>query len=79
MESESSSTVELQVTPRTCNIDEKVHIQVTGLRPEQDVTLAARVDTSDGGVFVAHAFFTADIQGIMDLTRMPSLGGTWTG
>ncbi|XP_062973708.1 acyl-coenzyme A thioesterase 1-like [Elgaria multicarinata webbii] len=60
--------------------DEPVVISVEGLRPEQEVTLRASLRDETGELFDTRAFYRADIDGYLDLSRSPALeGGSFSG
>ncbi|KAL0963079.1 hypothetical protein UPYG_G00349400 [Umbra pygmaea] len=75
-----SEHVRVQLFPnRHCFFDEAVHVKVHGLSPHQKVELKSMVSDDKGVVFKASALYTADAQGLVDLCRSPSLGGSYTG
>ncbi|XP_036135892.1 acyl-coenzyme A thioesterase 1-like [Molossus molossus] len=59
--------------------DEPVGILVSGLAPEQPVTLRTSLRDEKGILFGAHARYHADAGGQLDLARAPSLGGSFAG
>ena len=68
----------LQVEPKRAMIDEPVRITVTGLKPQQPVTLAASVK-DDGPMFRSYSYYLADSYGNVDLGAHASFGGTYEG
>lgn len=73
-----AATVTLEPTGRSC-WDEPVSILVSGLAPEQPVTLRSSLRDEKGELFRAHARYHADAGGELDLTRAPALGGSFAG
>ncbi|KAK3596947.1 hypothetical protein CHS0354_002514 [Potamilus streckersoni] len=69
---------ELHVTPEVGLIDEIIHIQVTGLKPYQNVTIEASV-AENNARFVSWATYKADKKGEIYLSRDPALSGTYSG
>ncbi|XP_069494873.1 acyl-coenzyme A thioesterase 1-like [Ambystoma mexicanum] len=75
-----SAAVTLDITPSPkCLFDEPVSISVRGLSPLQAVTLRASLTDETGVLFRSSAQYTAESSGELDLTRSPSLGGSYTG
>ena len=72
------SAPDIVVTPRTSLIDEKVHIHLRGLQPNQIVRLVANVKENNVK-FESSAVFMADQTGAIDLEKDASLAGTYTG
>ncbi|XP_037066601.1 acyl-coenzyme A thioesterase 1-like isoform X2 [Peromyscus leucopus] len=62
-----------------CLCDQPVLISVSGLAPEQPVTLRAALRDEKGASFRAHARYRADAHGRLDLARAPALGGSFAG
>ncbi|NXA36374.1 ACOT1 thioesterase, partial [Eudromia elegans] len=62
-----------------CLFDDPIRICVTGLLPQQAVTLRARLLDESGELFQAHARYRAGSRGELDLTRSPALGGSYSG
>ena len=79
MSSKERSPIRIIASPSSALIDATISIKVTGLESGQHVTLAARVQTTEGHVFVAHALYTADSEGALDMGTDPSQGGSFTG
>ena len=68
----------LSVFPQKALMDEPVKISIKGLSPGQPVTLAAMCD--EGIVtFASYGQYKADDQGLVDLEKAESVGGTYTG
>ncbi|NWS72001.1 ACOT1 thioesterase, partial [Crotophaga sulcirostris] len=65
-------------SPR-CLFDAPVQVLVTGLLPQQPVTLRARLVDESGELFQAHARYRAGSGGELDLSRAPALGGSYVG
>ena len=72
------SSPNLVVTPKTSLIDQKVHIRLHGLEPNQRIRLVASV-RENSIWFESSGLFIASDAGEIDLNRDPSLGGTYTG
>lgn len=72
------SFASLSVIPAEALIDQPVRISVTGLLPNQSVTLHARlVEKNIRMASCGH--FSATNEGSLDLTHHPSLSGSYTG
>ena len=69
----------VSVEPLSSLIDDKVRIRASGLQPEQNVTLEARIVGDKGEVFESHAHFIADKDGEVDVCRDSPLGGSYSG
>jgi len=67
------------VEPLSSLVDEKVKILVSGLAPNQAVTLEARIVGDKSEVFESHAYYIADKNGEVDVCADSSLGGTYSG
>ncbi|KAI4905871.1 hypothetical protein NFI96_023560 [Prochilodus magdalenae] len=59
--------------------DEPVQIKLSGLTARQHVELQSNLKDDKGVTFKATATYQADGNGEVDLSRHPSLGGTYTG
>ncbi|KAL7888416.1 hypothetical protein AOLI_G00033900 [Acnodon oligacanthus] len=80
MKTYSDSAVRLRILPSTsCMFDEAVQIKMSGLTSQQHVELQSSFRDDKGVVFKATATYRADEKGEVDLSRHPSLGGTYTG
>ncbi|XP_036437894.1 acyl-coenzyme A thioesterase 5-like [Colossoma macropomum] len=80
MKTYSDSAVRLRILPSTtCMFDEAVEIKLSGLTPQQRVELQSNLQDDRGVRFKATATYQADEKGEVDLSRHPSLGGTYTG
>ena len=66
----------LYIVPKSALVDEVVSVKVIGLVPSQPVTLLATVE-DNGKRFYSTAWYTSDSLGIVDVTTMPSAGGTY--
>nr|XP_025951373.1 acyl-coenzyme A thioesterase 1-like [Dromaius novaehollandiae] len=72
--------VQVAVLPSPqCLFDDPIQIHVTGLLPQQAVTLRACLADESGELFQAHAHYRAGSSGELDLTRSPALGGSYSG
>ena len=80
MRAYSDSAARLRVLPSTsCMFDEPVQIKLSGLTARQHVELQSNLKDDKGVNFKATATYQADGNGEVDLSRHPSLGGTYTG
>ena len=71
-------TVDLSVEPERALIDEPVVMTLRRLLPGQKVTLAAKL-TERKMTFISHAHYEADPHGEVNVTKMASTWGTYTG
>ncbi|XP_066963980.1 acyl-coenzyme A thioesterase 1-like [Macrobrachium rosenbergii] len=71
--------VVLSVIPLSCLQDEPVLIGVSGLKPNQDVTLQASAIEDQGVHYMSYAHYRADENGEVDVDKMESLGGQYEG
>ena len=69
----------ISVEPKSRLVDDKVKIIVSGLEPEQHVTLEAKLIDEKGYVFKSHAHYIADNDGEVDVGRDLCLGGSYRG
>lgn len=69
----------ISVKPKSCLVDDKVKIFVSGLEPEQHVTLEAKIVGEKGEVFGSHAHYIADNDGEVHVGRDSSFGGSYRG
>uniref|UniRef100_A0A1A7WIP9 Acyl-CoA thioesterase 2 n=1 Tax=Iconisemion striatum TaxID=60296 RepID=A0A1A7WIP9_9TELE len=75
-----SHQVRLRLLPSArCLFDEPVQVKVTGLRSRQEVTMRARSIDEKGVVFSSSATYRANGNGEIDLSRDPSLSGSYVG
>ena len=68
----------LSVTPQRVLVDQRVSVEVSGVRPGTLVTMTA-MTRSGGGTWRSQAVFRADGRGRVDVPRARSLGGTYRG
>lgn len=73
------SKVALQLSPTVSYFDDLVRVKVTGLPEEQPVVLRSRLTDSRGVVFEASATYRSDKNGLIDVDKSPSLGGSYSG
>ncbi|XP_028295617.1 acyl-coenzyme A thioesterase 1-like [Gouania willdenowi] len=74
------SQIRLKILPSVrCLFDKLVQIKVEGLAPHRPVELRSKVVDDRGVVFRASARYRADDAGQVDVCRVPSLGGSYTG
>ncbi|OYU84263.1 MAG: palmitoyl-CoA hydrolase, partial [Burkholderiales bacterium PBB5] len=71
--------VQLRITPADALIDLPRHIVVSGLAPDEVVTLSTRTVRGPGVVWVSAARFRADAQGRVDLQTDAPLDGSYAG
>lgn len=67
----------LSITPVDGQIDAPRQIVVSGLVPDELVTLSARTRRTGGAFWDSQATFIADAQGVVDLTRDAPVGGDY--
>ncbi|XP_068211080.1 acyl-coenzyme A thioesterase 1-like isoform X2 [Palaemon carinicauda] len=79
MNSDSKEGVILSVDPLSCLHDEPVHIKVSGLKPNQDVTLRTSMRDVRNVQFVSYAHYRANGNGEVNVNEMKSLGGQYKG
>lgn len=74
------SQIRLKILPTVrCLFDKLVQIKVEGLAPFKPVELRSRLLDDRGVTFKASAQYKADEIGQVDVSRAPSLGGSYTG
>lgn len=75
-----ASQIRLRILPSIrCFFDKAVQVTVEGLAPHKPVELRSKLVDDKGIVFKASAQYKADEAGQVDLSRAPSLGGSYTG
>lgn len=67
----------LEVTPTTSLADEPVNILVSGLPPGQPVVLHAQVYDEAKRLWTSHATFSADAQGVVNVSRQAPQSGSY--
>ncbi|XP_036941666.1 acyl-coenzyme A thioesterase 1 [Acanthopagrus latus] len=74
------SQIRLKILPSVrCLFDKLVQVKVEGLAPHKPVELRSRLVDDRGVAFKASALYKADETGQVDVSRAPSLGGSYTG
>ncbi|OWF36219.1 acyl-coenzyme A amino acid N-acyltransferase 1-like [Mizuhopecten yessoensis] len=73
-----AGNVVISASPKEVLVDETFILRVTGLGPEQRVTIRSVV-AEDGMKFSACGCYVADSDGCIDVSVQPSLSGTYTG
>jgi len=83
----SKTTPDIQIQPDPSLVDEKVDIIISGLKPNQSVTLKATMEENQpspwgvgdnkGRVWQSYAEFTADENGTVDLSEQAPVQGTY--
>lgn len=69
----------LFVTPSESQMDERLHIKITGLRASQPVILRGSTTDSEGRLWQSYAGFYADVRGEVDLSKQAPANGTYAG
>ena len=69
----------LHLRAKSSLIDKITKINVSRLKPLQNITLGAKVVGDKGETFESHAYFIADKNGEVDVCRDSSLGGSYRG
>ncbi|CAI9744160.1 acyl-coenzyme A amino acid N-acyltransferase 1-like [Octopus vulgaris] len=78
----SRALVSVTVNPENGLVDEQVSVSVSGLRPEENVTVSATIEQSSKKretVFRSFGHFKASVDGCVNLVTDPCLAGTYTG
>lgn len=74
------SQIRLKILPSVrCLFDKLVQVKVEGLAPHRPVELRSKLVDDRGVTFKASALYKADETGQVDVSRAPSLGGSYTG
>lgn len=74
------SQIRLKILPSVrCFFDKLVQVKVEGLAPHKPVELRSKLVDDRGVIFKASARYKADEIGQVDVSRAPSLGGSYTG
>ncbi|XP_029352489.1 acyl-coenzyme A thioesterase 1 [Echeneis naucrates] len=75
-----ASKVQLKILPSVrCLFDKAVQLKVQGLAPFKAIELRSKLVDDRGVIFKASAQYKADKTGQVDVSRAPSLGGSYTG
>ena len=69
----------IKVEPKDGLADERLTIQVTGLKPKQPVIIRASMKDADEQLWQSHAGFYADQNGVVDLSKQAPVNGDYTG
>lgn len=76
----ASSQIRLKILPSVrCLYNKVVQVKVEGLAPHKPVELRSKAVDDRGITFKASALYKADKTGQVDVSRAPSLGGSYTG
>ena len=75
----SSTPIEMIVTPAVGLVDDPLQIVLRGLTPNTAVTVSARHLDARGGLWSSHGTYVADGAGFVDLAQAPPLCGTYCG
>ncbi|KAF2364482.1 Acyl-CoA thioester hydrolase/bile acid-CoA amino acid N-acetyltransferase [Trinorchestia longiramus] len=73
------SPASIAVTPSPCLMDEPVKVLISGLQGNEVYTLQSSITDCRDVPFTAVAHYRSDDKGVIDLTRMPAIGGHFTG
>ncbi|KAM9330048.1 acyl-coenzyme A amino acid N-acyltransferase 1-like [Gastrophryne carolinensis] len=71
--------IDLKVSPEVALVDEPVRIQVSGLPPEELITLRAWLKDEKDQIFNSRAFYRSNDNGEVDLEQSPATGGDFYG
>ena len=64
--------------PSPALVDDKTRYSIEGLKANQSVTIMAVL--KEGNLtYISHAHYTADDKGSVDMSKLPSVGGSYTG
>jgi len=74
-----SAAVSIEVTPETALLDQRLTIQISGLRPNAPVRVSAKSQAQDALWWRSEAVFTADDRGQVDLDRQAPQAGSYRG
>jgi dienelactone hydrolase len=77
--SPSSSPPRIDIAPQRPQLDTELRVRVLGLAPASQVTVRAESVDHIGQMWRAHATFTADSSGAVDLARAKPLSGSYPG
>src|SRR5581483_3055625 len=69
----------IEVSPNPAMVDEVVFIRVTGLQPNEHVTVDAHLKDGGDHEWNSRAEFVADSQGIVDTSQQSPTGGSYKG
>jgi len=69
----------LEVIPNQVLVDESAAIRVTGLQPNQHVSIQAELADGEGHTWASQAEFIADAQGVVDTARQAPANGSYRG
>ncbi|XP_078528027.1 bile acid-CoA:amino acid N-acyltransferase-like [Lissotriton helveticus] len=75
----ASTKVDLRVLPKVSLTDEAVRIFVSGLAPNQIVTVRASLVDEKGFLYSSRAFYQGDAAGEVDLEKAAASGGDYRG
>jgi hypothetical protein len=74
-----SRDVSIEVTPHTSLADERIHVAVKGVEPEQLASVSLRSTDVVGREWRSSAVFRADADGTVDLDAAPAARGDYVG
>lgn len=75
----TTSPVAIDVTPIDGLIDDPLDVTVSGLPPEQNVTVWARVEDDNDQTWLSYATFESSPTGTIDLNEQVAVDGTYEG
>jgi dienelactone hydrolase len=73
----ASSKAVIEVDTPTALADQAVHLRISGLEPHDEITVGSSATARDGKVWHGRATFTADDQGLIDLSTTRPVTGTY--
>ncbi len=71
------TSYQMAISPRRAVIDQPVRITISGLQPGEEVTLRGELQNYGGAVWQASVTFQADSQGIVDLSELAPIAGSY--
>lgn len=75
----AAQTVTVRVTPSSSVEDQSINIEVSGLKPHAQVTVALRSTDASDVTWTSRAAFLADSRGVVDTATSPARGGSYLG
>ncbi len=71
------ASYQMEISPRRAVIDQPVRITILGLKPGEEVTLGGELQNYGGAVWQASATFQANSRGIVDLSELAPVAGSY--
>jgi len=75
----ATSGIRLEISPAEPFIDDELSIRILGLKAHERVSLGATTEDDDKREWKSHAIFSADSCGVVDITSLGPLSGTYSG